>query len=255
MGASPLVRQLDPEQKQAYAKAELFSGGAAGVDQGKHNDCWFDASLAAIARTRKGQVTIARMIAKNGSESFTVTFPGDPSQPVDVTLQELGSKNGLRNDALWSGILEAAAMKKFPQQASQGGHAILALRLLTGGQSQSILLSQYRPEQIANIIENCLGAEQPITAGSKPENLAPNSPVQTAHMHTVLAFDPQTQTVILRNPWGYNSMNRNAPRIEQNRNGVLNLGAGVLQMSIPTLQKYFGRLAFSSWGPEDMKDR
>ena len=247
MPSNPLVRQLNPMQRQEFAKAELFSGGAAGIDQGKNNDCWFDASLSAVARTRKGQMAISHMIVQTSDSSFAVRFPGGPDQATLVDGLDL-QRNGLTNNTLWAQILEATALKLFPNQTSTGGKAIVALKLLTGGEPQSLLLSDYQPAQIASILDNCLRADQPMTVGSKPAELAPASPVESAHMHTVLAFDSQNGTVVLRNPWGHNVMSPNAPRIGQEKNGVRNLGAGVLEMSIPTLQKYFGRLAFSTWG-------
>ncbi len=51
-------------------------GSVSGVDQSGWGDCWFESSLASLARTTQGQLTIAKMIKQNKDGTYTVTFPG-----------------------------------------------------------------------------------------------------------------------------------------------------------------------------------
>lgn len=46
-------------------------GGAAGVDQGKFSDCWFESSLASLSTTTKGDQTLSKMIFQSPAQKRT----------------------------------------------------------------------------------------------------------------------------------------------------------------------------------------
>ena len=90
-----------PFSPQTIANSGL--SGAAGIDQGKYNDCVFEASVAAVATTARGQVAISQAIMQNSEGSFTVTFPGAPKSPIKVTQANLKT-TGVKDSATWADV-------------------------------------------------------------------------------------------------------------------------------------------------------
>jgi len=70
--STPIPPNFHPFTPQMIAASGL--AGAGGVDQGKHNDCVFEASAAAVATTARGQQAISKAIVQNSDASYTVTF-------------------------------------------------------------------------------------------------------------------------------------------------------------------------------------
>ena len=104
-----------PFSPQTIANSGL--SGAGGVDQGKYNDCVFEASAAAVATTARGQLAISQAIEQNSDGSFTVTFPGAPKIPIKVTQTNLKT-TAVHDSATWADVLEAALIISDPNFAN-----------------------------------------------------------------------------------------------------------------------------------------
>ena len=115
---APVAPNPHPFSPQAIANSGL--AGAGGIDQGKHNDCVFEATVAAVATTAKGQVAISQAILLNADYSYTVTFPGAPQRPIKVTQTDLKT-TGVHDSATWADVLEAALIISDPNFAN-GSH-------------------------------------------------------------------------------------------------------------------------------------
>jgi hypothetical protein len=204
----PIVPNSHPFTPQMIANSGL--SGAGGVDQGKHNDCVFESSMAAVATTPRGRQALSQAILQNADGSYTVTFPGAPQRPIKVTQADLKS-TGVHDSATWADILEAALILSDPDFAN-GAHpppdakgapdgsrptmAQYALHLLTGSLASKDVASSGK---IRNKIAHALGGGQPVVAFCADND---DRALVSGHEWTVMACDPQGDRIALRNPWG-----------------------------------------------------
>ena len=198
---------MHPFSPQTIANSGL--SGAGGVDQGKYNDCVFEASAAAVATTARGQLAISQAIAQNSDGSFTVTFPGAPKSPIKVTQTNLKT-TGVHDSATWADVLEAALIisdpnfangAKLPPDATGAADgtpptpAQYALHLFTGSPASKDVASS---SKIGNEIAQALGNGQPVVAFCANND---GGALVSGHEWTVTACDPQANRITLRNPW------------------------------------------------------
>jgi hypothetical protein len=204
----PNPPNMHPFSPQTIADSGL--SGAGGVDQGKYNDCVFEASAAAVATTARGQLAISQAIVQNSDGSFTVTFPGAPQRPIKVTQTDLKTTR-VHDKATWADVLEAALIISDPNFAN-GSHpppdatgaadgsrptpAQYALHLLTGSPASKDVASA---SKIGNKIAQTLGNGQPVVAFCANND---EGALVSGHEWTVTACDPQASRITLRNPWG-----------------------------------------------------
>jgi hypothetical protein len=197
-----------PFSPQTIANSGL--SGAGGVDQGKYNDCVFEASTAAVATTARGQLAISQAIVQNSDGSFTVTFPGAPQRPIKVTQTDLKTTR-VHDSATWADVLEAALIISDPNFAN-GSHpppdatgaadgsrptpAQYALHLLTGSPASKDVASS---SKIGGKTAQALGNGQPVVAFCANND---EGALVSGHEWTVIACDPQSNQITLRNPWG-----------------------------------------------------
>jgi hypothetical protein len=206
---APIAPNTRPFSPQAIAHSGL--SGAGGVDQGKYSDCVFEASLAAVATTERGQQAISQAIMQNSDGSFNVTFPGAPKRLIKVTQSDLKT-TGVHDKATSAEVLEAALIISDPNFAN-GSHpppdatgapdgsrptpAQYALHLLTGSPASKEEASSSR---IGNKIAQALGNGQPVVAFCSNND---QGALASGHEWTVMACDPQANRITLRNPWGH----------------------------------------------------
>src|SRR5262249_25222461 len=85
---------------------------AEAIRQGNTGDCYFLAALGSMAESNPRAV--ANMIKDNGNGTYTVTFPGDPENPVTVkapTEAEMATYQSGSQYGTWPAILEKAYAK------------------------------------------------------------------------------------------------------------------------------------------------
>jgi len=253
----------------------------SGVDQASYGDCFFLSALASMANTEAGKQRIQDMISTNADGSYTVTFPGDRSKPVTVTKAELQNA-GTLNGSTWANVLETAFLKYNHGDGGRRGindflptvedmpllgkaaSAPDALALLTGESvttdqlgfldivDRRLGLGATSKDNVARDLERALADGQPVTAvtaGDWLKYLGSNSPgaIPDFHVFSVLSYDPKTETVIVRNPWGHND---DTPLATQGStvDGVTNLGDGKLSMSLDTFMTRFSNVNMAGTG-------
>ncbi len=233
------------ENKKEIKQTKLENkelGAVSGVDQGNWGDCWFESSLAALARSKPGQLAIANMITKNKNNTYTVTFPGFKHHKIIVSEKDI-KHDKLSNDAKWANILEAAVIKRYPKLVNNGASATKAMHLLTDQKTKtSFIDSNSNNQNITQTIENALKNNELLTAGTK--NILHNRSIVNDHDYTVIDYDPTTQYITLRNPFGDNANSGNLPKDTAKVggapvDGVLNLGNGLIAMTIDTFKQNF----------------
>ncbi len=285
-------RKLDiaqPKHQAIFNKpaaSKLQSINSSGVDQSGVGDCFFESALASLANTLPGQKIITNMIKENKNGTYTVTFPGAKSHPVEVSAKDLilNYNNGnANNSALWANIIETAFFKydhiseyknNFLESLQSEGVPILgnimstdkSLELLTGKSVASDLLSYLDNDNreltlgkasefnIARSLNQALNIDHlPVTAGASGGFLTHlgehnSGPLIGEHVYSVLNFNPKTSIVIVRNPWGDNDGTVfNQPNI--NKDGITSLTDGKLKMSLATFTKYFTDVNFCGQNP------
>ncbi|KAM3104920.1 C2 family cysteine protease [Phormidesmis sp. 146-33] len=222
----------DPMTMYQRANGSLFVDGISwqDVDQGGVGDCYFMASLAAVART--DHTIIDNMITDNGDDTFTVRFYNNGSADyvtVDRFLptQENGffyanNSSGKRFDnntnELWAALVE----KAYAQVNESGwlgrdntnsyaginsGFSAPVLSQITGrGTEGNRHVSSgtwlWEKDDIGYII-NAFNANKPIVLGTPSE--VDNSRIIATHAYTLIDYNAGTGRFTLFNPWGVNA--------------------------------------------------
>jgi len=211
-----------------------------GVSQGTLGDCYFMASLGAVAHHSPD--TIRNMIKENRDGTYTVTFPGAKDEPITVqpiTEAERGIFTGAADHGEWAAVIEKGygtyCQKHFwrrtpknmsggnlPAEGADGGGMLLdnLMNLLTGkGTTQDWLANPVPllhwvptgdPDALVKAkLYAAVGSNQehkvPTVAWQKPWNQTAVSDV-TNHVYSVLDYNPaggDGGTLTLYNPWGH----------------------------------------------------
>ena len=156
----------------------------------------------------------------NNSGGYIVTFPGRPDQPISIeapTQEEL-NRFAHNVNGTWVCVLEKAHRQMASEldlDNNSLGVPSRALSLLTGKDfSTHLFLADTMLEILPNspvpdfdhikVLEDQLNTafenHQEICAGTNS-----NTHLEGSHEYTVMGYNPDTQTVKLRNPWGYNN--------------------------------------------------
>lgn len=213
----------------------LFADGDAmksispeAIQQKSIGDCYFEASLASLAKERPQD--IEKMIKDNSDGTYTVTFPGAPDEPVIVkapTEAELGVYNGASEYGIWANVIEKAfgqyrqthgltsltdwipgRQERTPTDGADGGGWNTEAMNLLSAKKSSMSLSYWNSEDaIATEIKEALRDSRMVTCGTPgvtdKERLANGYP--TDHAYSVVGYREDEQGhrfVTVRNPWG-----------------------------------------------------
>ncbi len=232
-----------------FSPQTIANSGMFGVDQGGRSDCVFEASAAAVASTAAGQAAISQMIVQSSpgsSNPYTVTFPGNPQNPVTVTQAILTSAN-VSDSATWADVLEAALIISDPNFAngaqlppnatgaadgSPPTPAQYALYLLTGSLASKGVASA---SNIGTEISQALANGQPVVAYCANNDAGA---LVSGHEWTVVACNPQTKQITLRNPWG------SFGTAGTTQNGVAYDGNAEVTMTLQLFGQYYEEVTF-----------
>lgn len=213
----------------------LFADGDAiksispeAIKQRSIGDCYFEASLASLAKERPED--IEKMIKDNNDGTYTVTFPGAPNEPIVVkapTEAELGVYNAASEYGIWANVIEKAfgqyrqshglagltdwipgKQEQTPTDGADGGGFTTEAMNLLSAKKSSMSLSYWNSEDaIANQIKEALRDSRMVTAGTPgvtdKERLANGYP--TRHAYSVVGYREDAQGhrfITVRNPWG-----------------------------------------------------
>jgi hypothetical protein len=208
----------------------LASINARAILQGSIGDCYFVASLAAVAETHPELIRNA--IKDNADGTYTVTFPGDREHPVKIkapTEAEQGLYNHGSANGLWASVMEKAygeyCWQHFKQRPSSessdgkttedgadgGGLAYRAMELLLGTSVSTEATYATQSTIAALLIGAFDGKRHKAVTTTINRNLLPFSAKETAdkfyrgHAYTITGFQSDGKgggQVTVRNPWG-----------------------------------------------------
>lgn len=224
---------------------ELFIDGISATDirQTVLGDCYFMASLAAVAQTNPDFIRNA--ITDNGDGTYTVRF-GDPDNPRDVvTIDDdfLQDRHGnliygrsTQRGELWVAIMEkayATIRGNNYNNIARGGYPAPALHRITGIRSRNYLSFMLTRRRIGQLIERGARNNRPMTACTRPTGPElQRRGLATRHVYTVLGtVEEDGETFVqLRNPWG---------RGEWNGRGADNVNDGIFKMPLRDFKRHF----------------
>ncbi|MBI3928918.1 MAG: hypothetical protein HY319_25475 [Armatimonadetes bacterium] len=201
-------------QKALQAGTPLFAEGGPrrdAVRQGLAGSCNFLSSLAS-----RNPEQLREMIQPQADGTYRVRFPGGAEAIVKepTEAQQLYHASAGANGK-WAAIAEMGFGQVLAGQGEGGGNARSALdgvrmgRAIEGVTGRPAVLVDFASPGAASfhqtrqaLIEATQGSDL-VVAGTTKEEPGPHTPgVLTDHTYTVLGFDPKTNTVSLRNPWG-----------------------------------------------------
>lgn len=248
--------QLSAHSKELFADAArpLESIRADAVRQGDVGNCFFQASVAALAQSNPE--LIRKMIKANGDNTFTVTFPGAPEKPLTVAKPseaELAMYNRAGEFGNWPAVLEKAYglylkqsrySGKGPQDAGwtlaesssnngKGGLITDAMSLLTGADLSAMTVREKSREELANSLQKSFGEKSAAVAVGTAANLKGSTPdgFMYGHAYSVLGFKRDGRasgTVVVRDP----------------RALADGIAGGTVAISLETFQKNFYNVVF-----------
>jgi tetratricopeptide (TPR) repeat protein len=242
--ASPRTASTGAASDRPFTAGDIARDGAAGVDQSRYPNCWFEASLSALAALPRGQRLIASMIRKLPGNKYVVRFPSDGNEYM-VTKQEM-IENGVNDNALWAAIIECAEIKKYPENAGTEGlnRLEVGLSCISGLKAEVLDPSHSSEAELSSFIGGPIRSQNPIVCATGYLSDLPEI-VFAAHAYTITGFDPSRNMITLRNPHGRRAQSFAPLPDDPQQLHFQQLGGGVCKMDIATFQKYFRSIARS----------
>jgi hypothetical protein len=187
------------------------------VAQGALGDCWFMASVMAIAQQHPE--LIEQMIRRNANGSYTVTFRDDDGDPIEITVSDdlpvnpdgdpifahEPTEGDMSGDAreVWPMILEKAfALYKGNYDDIESDWPETALDPLTGIDTEVHDTEDVSLSELADVHESG-GAALVSSHDEEDTPLYEDGTLVTNHVYNVSDVDEEAGTVTLQNPWGY----------------------------------------------------
>jgi hypothetical protein len=196
----------------------LFVGGPSPQDvfQGRINDCYFLAALAAVAQN--DPQAIRNMFTDNGDGTYAVRFFRNGVAnyvTVDSSLPNLTGTNvyadfGGRTDGTAAELWVALAEKAYAQINESGwigqdgtntyagiaeGYGDIALQQITGRPATFTWIIATSADRLLA----ALNAGRPTILDSRPQ---PGNGVVGSHAYALTGYDPSDRTFTVYNPWG-----------------------------------------------------
>ncbi len=226
----------------------LYGPGGAptlqGVQQGSIGDCYFLAAVGSVVATDPS--AIQNMIADNGDNTFTVTFPGrDPVTVTGPTDAELAQYVHGGSDGIWSSVLEKAfgtihdSDSLIPHEGGDGGGRIsYGIEILTGSDDTNSDTFMFTSDDTTRERLTAAFDEGRIVTTSTAKSLFSDETglgLPRSHAYSVIGWDAATDTVTIRNPWG------SGERTDDQADGV---DDGVFTMTIDEFTSDFEDIAY-----------
>ncbi len=233
-----------------FTPEDIARQGAHGIDQSHYPNCWFQASMSALAQLPKGQKLLASMIRVAPKGKYVVRFPGDGKEYL-VSEEDI-EEAGITDKALWAGLLECAQIRKFPMNAGAEGtngdqsRLEVGMGCITGCKAQLLDCDKATDSDITSFIGGALRSGDPVVCGTYGDyNMENKHPlVFPAHAYTIIGLDASRGMITIRNPHGAGSRRFSLPsdpkhlQFEQE-------GDGVSKIHVKLFQEYFHSIARS----------
>lgn len=204
-------RLADQNRRDLSHELPLFADAdgpdGSRVAQGLEGDCWL---LGALPTLTQDEI---RSLLSETEGGYEVHFADGTSEKV-TPLTEAERRVYSRGDGAWSGLVEKAVAQKLGTEGLdlKGGRPQDALALLTGAECDVFSLvakPAAGPDlrdraHLGNLLETTLNAGGAVFTQANAVDYDPQQSLisDARHAYTVTGYDPWSQTVSLRNPWG-----------------------------------------------------
>ncbi len=256
---SDIMSQHKAKQPAETAKTNSLSLYASGtpldsitpkaVRQGNIGDCIFLAALGSVAACCPE--TILRTITENRDGTFTVAFAGARKENLTVprpTATELSLYAHATKFGIWPAVLEKAyglylakhgqVRSKIPSENILARDcAFESLDLLTGQMGRWETISSMPGIILQSSLISAFSQRRAMVAASKAggkDGRTSDAGIPGHHAYSIIAFDAQTGTVSLRNPWGNSQP-----------------GEASFTMSLAQFRNNFAHIYYEVWAPTD----
>lgn len=177
------------------------------IQQNREGSCWL---LAAMSQMRPEE--IQNMVRQTRDGKVVVQFPGRPPEVVS-SLTEAERRIYSNSNGDWAAYIEKAAAQHYARQDQDinGGRGNRAYDLLRGTGGETVSMREPRngvdgrdPAQVGRVLEQALSQGRMVITGVSGNDFNPgvSNVSSDGHAYAVVGYDPRTQTVTLRNPWG-----------------------------------------------------
>lgn len=198
-----------PAELYASAKTPLQSIKPEAINQGTIGDCYVLSALAALAATDPN--CISAMIRQHGvgpDAKYTVVFP---TKEVAIDAPGLGERSLFASGyyGVWPGVLEKAYGKLQEERSGELAESCLPQDKLANGGSVEEVLEDFTGNSFRTVRElddtlkgtltNLSRTKQPMAAATQ---LRTESGIVPGHAYTVINYDQERDSIVLRNPWG-----------------------------------------------------
>ena len=235
-------------------KEELFPPESGRAVQGHISDCWFVATAHGLEQKRPEE--LRHRVQEKEDDLYQVSFPNGTTQTVTAPTQAERLTFAADSEGyLWASVLEKAYGEKhqgflrerLPQKTlTVFGTAALGIRALTGHSADTDQTLLTRLSTTRRKLQQTLGDKGVIVASSKQNigrRLLGQSPdrdgIIAGHCYSVTDFDPETDTVTMRNPWG-----------DSGWSGATGGGKdGEFEMPLSALARYFSSISYEEVDP------
>jgi hypothetical protein len=248
--------------QKSQTSTDLFDQDGPNYDavkQGSLGSCEF--LSAAVALAKRDPEAIKKMISDNGDGSYTVRFPGS-KDPIRVTLSdaELGRAATAGKDGRWIGVLEKAygqfmnqrtlLPSDSPQLATESQPGRIAMKALTGREGDQDILGPVTTNLATTRkkLTEAMKDGRLVTAGIGKELITKGTDGLPAnHQYTVLNYDPKTDQITLRNPWGGGELRDANGKPRDGKND------GVFTMSLTDFYARFNDVVYETRAPRQKR--
>lgn len=223
-------------------------------------DCYFLAAVAALANTPAGKRQIQNMIQDHGDGRYTVTFPG--KSPVTIhapTDMELALYSHAGPDGLWLSVLEKAYAEMSNRDAllpllrrsnpydkiGNGAFLSAGVAAVSGQSTDTDVLLLTSLDTLRTKLKSALAQQRVVTAGINKslnpwsEGLTSNG-LPMAHAYSVLAYDPKTDEITIRNPWGHTEVTKPDGSVRDGKND------GTFTMTLAEFKATFSMITYQA---------
>ncbi len=218
------------------SKNELFSKDGpqlSDIQQGSIGDCAWLSALSSKVHTDPD--SIRDMIKDRGDGTFDVKFAGHDTVNVQAPTDAQKGYGVESGKGQWVSVLERGYNKVRAEELGRPADGQIrgkdgvtlahAIQTQTGHSATSKDFSDL--QQTRSLLTDAFANDRIVlAAGGKDEYPG----IQSRHAYTVVGFDPATDTVTLRNPWGSGEPTVNADGRDD----------GVFKLTMQELTKAFG---------------
>lgn len=234
MNATEQIASAHSEAGRISLYGSIGKPDSADIKQGAVNDCYFLSTVETLLN--KDPKLISNMISENKDGSYTVKFANGQSEKVHLTDGAIAEFSLAKNNGAWLAILGMAeaqvreSSNPIKNDTPLGntidlGYQTQAMTLFTGISYEAVKSkgADWNSGTMTQILNSAFASKQPVGVSSSDHALG------------ILGWDPKTQEVTIKNPWGttgkYTPETGSPTQFVMEKNGVFKISLSqMLQM-------------------------